>query len=184
MAEEQVQELPADGSTPVESSGGNPWIPVIAVVILSPVISFAVAQFVVIPKILAAVNVNTHGAPAAEGEAAEGEGEGAEGAVDEAAMVQYAFDSIVANLSGSMQSRYVKVSFTAEGDDPDFESLMEKNKVKIIDITIGILNSLSMKDLEQPGIKNIVRSDLLNSFHTLMKKKVIHQIYFTDFVVQ
>lgn len=183
MADEQIQEIPADGATAVEGGGGNPWVPVIAVIVMLPVLSFAMTQFVLIPKIKAAVGADAAAAPAeehAKGENGDGRAEG-EGA---AAMIQYPFDDIVANLSGSMQSRYVKVSFTAEGNDPEFEALMEKNKVKIVDITLGVLNSLSMKDLEQPGIKNIVRNDLLSAFHTLMKKKVIHQIYFTAFVVQ
>lgn len=189
MAEEQVQEIPAGGDA--GGGGGNPWIPVIAVIVLFPILSFVMTQFVLIPKIQAAVGAageDAHGGGDGHGDDAHGGGDGsgddAHGGDADAPMIQYKFDDIVANLHGTMQSRYVKVSFTAEGSDPDFEALMETNKVKITDITIGVLNALSMKDLEQAGVKNIVRNDLLNAFHTALKGKVIHQIYFSNFLVQ
>jgi len=182
MADEQIEELPAEGAA-VAGGGGNPWIPVIVILIMLPVLSFAMTEFVLIPKIKTAVGADKT-APGNHTGEGHGKGHGDGDAKAGKVMTQYAFDDIVANLSGSMQSRYVKVSFTVEGDDPNFEALMDANKVKMVDITLGVLNSLSMRDLEQPGIKNIVRNDLLSAFHTLMKKKVIHQIYFTAFVVQ
>lgn len=177
MADEQIEELPADGAAG-GSGGGNPWIPVIAIIIMLPVLSFAMTQFVLIPQIKSAV-----GAQSSDAKAKASEADATHAAADDT-VFQYAFDDIVANLSGSMQSRYVKVSFTVEGDDPEFEALMESNRVKLVDITLGVLNALSMRDLEQPGIQNIVRNDLVSAFNTLMKKKVIHRVYFTTFVVQ
>lgn len=183
MADEQIEELPADGAV-AGGGGGNPWIPVVVLLIMTPVLSFAMFQFVLLPKMKTELGAQDAKADA-HGEDAHADAHGdAHDDAHGAAMTQVGFDDIVANLSGSMQSRYVKVSFTAEGSDPNFETMMESNRVKIVDITLGVLNSLSMKDLEQPGIKNMVRNDLLSAFHTLMKKKIIHQIYFTEFVVQ
>ena len=179
MADNQIEELSSDGT--VGGGGGNPWIPLIAVIVIMPLVSVPITNFVLIPKIKAAVGASGYAEKAEDG--GHGGNEHAD-AHAEGQMIQYAFDPIVANLSGSMKSRYIKVSFTVEGNDADFTAVMEANKAKIKDVTLGVLNALSMRDLEQPGINNIVRNDLLSAFNTLMKRKVIHQVYFTEFVIQ
>ncbi len=179
--EESIQELP--GSVETESGGGNSivssWMPVLAILILTPVITFAMAEFILIPRMQKAL-----GAGSDSGGSAHQSAKAGEHAEDGEAVKTYKFDNIVANLSGSLKSRYVKVSFSMEGVHPNFKEVIVSNEPKLIDATLGILSALTLVDLEEPGIKNILRSDLLNVFEIALNERVIEQLYFSEFVVQ
>ena len=192
MPEDKVEELPA-ADTPAEAKPASPIIPLIAILVLLPVLSFLMTEFVLIPRMKQAVAEQTgaHGddahaevkvAKAEKGSDGYGEGYGDEAAYGSAS--SYEFSNIVANLAGSLKSRYVKVSFTVEGEDPAFASKIETNRAKLIDTTLGILASLTLSDLENPGMKNQLRSDLIAAYETALQERVITQLYFSEFVVQ
>lgn len=180
---EAVEDLPSPSGNSGGGGGGGSMVPVLAIVILIPIITIGLAEFYIFPKVAEIVAVSGGG----HGEAAEGGGHGEEGghAVERGeAVAHYEFNDIVANLRGSMNSRYIKVSFTVESKVLDFEHYMDVNRAKILDATISVLSNLTMQDLDEPGIKNIVRSDLLNSFGSALHANVIDNLYFSEFVVQ
>lgn len=168
-------------------------MPVILVVVLAPVVSWAVAQFVILPqfekklsKIVAAPAAEAGAAeePAAA-EAPEGGGESAEGKKGEAgAANSYEFANVIVNLSGTMGTRYLKTTFKVIGKDNTLRATFESNKDKLLDVTLNVLSSLSLADLEEVGAKNIIREKLINSYNQALGKKTADQVYFTDFVVQ
>ncbi len=186
-----------------KEKSGNPWIPVIVVAVLCPLLSFAVIQFLVLPKMEQSLSGLVSKLDADQGDAGashygdartqetpvkekkesskEHKKEGEEGTE---AQRQYEFKGVIANISGALQSRYIRVSFTVEGDDPDLASIVADNKAKLVDATLGILSSLTLNDLEQPGIKNILKSDLLGSYESVLHSKIIKELYFSEFVVQ
>jgi len=171
-----------------KSSGGNPWIPLAVALLLFPAISYALIEFVFLPKMTHLLEGATAGS-ASDGHAEEGDGETAEAGhgPEEAAgedLIEYKFENVVANLSGSMQSRYLKVSFTIESDDPAFIEKIEGGKARLTDNTLSLLSSMSLDDLEKPGAKNLIRSDLINAFNNSLKGKVVKQLYFYEFIVQ
>lgn len=96
----------------------------------------------------------------------------------------YQFDGIIANLSGSSMNRYVKVSFIIEGNGNDFAGIIDSNRVKLIDATITVLSSLTSLDLQNPGIKNHVRSKLIAAYDSVLKSRMVEGLYFSEFVVQ
>ena len=158
------------------------WPPIIAVLVLMPVISFAVTQFVLIPRIKAAV-IQQGGGKGDAGKAGMGEkshDKKSEGKPEPS----YEFSNIVVNLSGSNSTRYLKASFTVSGDKPDLPQIVTENKNQLLDVAINVLGSKSMSDLESPSSKNMVRNDLIESFNQALKNKVIERLYFTEFVVQ
>ena len=169
-------------------SGGNPWIPLAVALLLFPAISYALIEFVFLPKMTHLLEgVGAGGSSSADLEEAHGgAAEGGQGASEPSgkAFTKYKFENVVANLSGSMQSRYLKVSFTIEGDDPAFTEKIEDNKARLTDNTLSLLSSMSLDDLEKPGAKNLIRSDLINAFNNSLKGKVVKQLYFYEFVVQ
>lgn len=172
----------AEGAPPEKAS--SPWLPIIVVVILMPGISFAVTQFVLLPKLRGAVLEQKVAAHAAEGgHGKEGKGgkeskEGKEGAFS------YDFQSIVVNLSGSMGTRYLKTTFTAYSANKDLRKIIDENKNQLLDTALGVLSARSLADLEQPGAKNVVRNDLMANLNQALKSDLIEQIYFSEFVVQ
>ena len=185
---------PAAAAAPSKIAG---LIPVILVVILAPVISWAVAQYVLLPKmeqrLAAAVGKVSaaHAEPVApEPAAAAAESAGGHGAAkggkksEEGASNSYEFSNVVVNLAGTMGTRYLKVTFVVTGKDPTIRNTFNKDKAKLVDITLNVLSSLSLADLEEAGSKNIIREKLVNAYNQAFGKKTIDQIYFSDFVVQ
>ena len=191
-----------EGAAPAKAP--SPWLPIIAVAVLMPGISFAVTQFVLLPKIKGIVNEHkamedaasgehghaeggkeaAHGKEASHGkEAAHGKGGKEEKGGKEGAYT-FDFQSIVVNLSGSMGTRYLKTSFTVYSANKDVKRIIEENKNQMLDTALGVLGSRSLADLEQPGAKNVVRNDLMANFNQALKSDLIEQIYFSEFVVQ
>ncbi len=180
--------------TAAPAKAPNPWIPVIAVVILMPAISFAMTQYVLIPKIKGTVaeheiKVATtasggekgkaeHGGAKAAGHGGEKKGE------DKSGAYSYDFENLVVNLSGAMGTRYLKASFTAFSNDPEVKTIITQNKSQLLDVALGVLSTRSLADLEAPGAKNVVRHDLIESLNQALNSSLIEQIYFSDFVVQ
>lgn len=196
MSDEEIQDVPAPSAAEEKSSGGGigGLIPIIAVVILLPVLSFVMTEYVLIPRMKSsfgeALQPHEEKAEHAAGIEAHGDdGHGKKGkdhgdGYGDGHGAGYEFKDIVANLSGSLKSRYIKVSFTVEGHGDDFNYRMEANRARLIDAALSVLTSLSITDLEEPGVKNIVRNDLINQFHTVLQDRIIDGLYFSEFVVQ
>ena len=205
MAEKATEpERPADGAAAKPAKAPSPWVPIIAVCILMPAISFATTQYLLLPKIRGAVLEQKaiahaaapeggkgeakkgHGeaAKGGHGKDAHGKGENAEGGGGAGGAFTYDFQNVVVNLSGAMGTRYLKTSFTALSDNPNLKTLIDENKKQLLDVTLTVLGARSMADLEQPGSKNVVRNDLMANFNQALKSDLVSQIYFSEFVVQ
>lgn len=194
-------EKPAEGAPTAQAKAPSPWVPIIAVCVLMPAISFATTQYLLLPKIRGAVleqKAIVHAAkPEGKGEAKKGraepakgkgkeehgKGEGAEGGGAGGAF-SYDFENVVVNLSGAMGTRYLKTSFTTLSDNPDLKKLIDENKKQLLDVALSVLSTRTMADLEQPGSKNVVRNDLMANFNQALKSDLVSQIYFSEFVVQ
>ncbi len=186
-----------DAEAPDQKSPGTlaKLVPIIAVIVLAPVASWAVAKFVIIPQLkheLASLSptdgsVESHAsAPAAAHGKAEKES-GGHGKKQEGALGQgnsYTFENVVVNLAGTMGTRYLKATFMVSGSDAGLRSQFESNKPKMVDVALNVLSALTLTDLEEPGSKNIIREKLMGAFNQALGKKVAEQIYFSDFVVQ
>lgn len=179
--------------------GISAFIPLIAAIIIAPVLSWAIGQFVLMPQLKKqiAAPIDPHAAPAesaaeeapaaAEGHGKEGkegkEGHGKEGKGG-ANNATYEFENVVVNLAGTMGTRYLKTGFLVTGTDKSLRSTFENNKPKMVDVTINVLSSLSLADLEEAGSKNLIREKLIGAYNQAFGKKLVEQIYFSDFVVQ
>jgi len=186
--------VPVPAAAPKKGGALAQWIPAIAAVILAPVLSWAVAEFVLLPRMtkkLAEVKASDapeEHAPAAaeakaEGKSEKGGKEGKEGG-KEGDPATYEFQNLVVNLAGTMGTRYLKTTFIVTGTDAKIKATFESQKAKLTDITLNVLSSLSLTDLEEPGAKNVLREKLVLAYNQALGKKVAEQVYFSDFVVQ
>ena len=189
----------AEGAVTAPEGGakGGGMLPVILVLVLSPVITWAVVQFVLLPQLdkrLAAFPVaaaGEHGAPAEAG-ASEAQTAAAEhgGKADKegdkkgGGSHNYEFSNVVVNLAGTMGTRYLKTTFLVTGKNSELKSLFESNKPRLVDVTLNVLSSLTLADLEEAGAKNLIRERLVASYNQALGRKVAEQVYFSDFVVQ
>jgi len=171
---------------------GKALLPVVLVVVLAPAISWAVAQFVILPQFeqkLAQALATPPSAEAVEPHVAEASGKEEKGGHagkkgEGGASNTYEFTNVVVNLSGTMGTRYLKATFMVTGKDNTVRSVFEANKPRLVDVTLNVLSSLSLADLEEVGAKNIIREKLVNSYNQVLGKPIAEQVYFSDFVVQ
>ena len=191
---------PAGGTTPPAASAGTSqapaaaatgglkaWLPALVTVLVAPACTWAVSQFVLIPQLqkkLSAAPASEHAA--AEPAKSEGHGgkEGKEGKEGSDASPNYEFQNLVVNLAGTMGTRYLKTTFLVTGAEPNIKSVFESNKPRLTDVTLNVLSSLSLADLEEPGAKNVLREKLVAAYNQALGRKVAEQVYFSDFVVQ
>ncbi|MDP2137168.1 MAG: flagellar basal body-associated FliL family protein [Candidatus Didemnitutus sp.] len=177
---------------PVESKGGGgikTWLPALAAVLLAPAASFAVAEFLLLPRLQAKLSappvVQDDGANErnqAKGKSAKEKGDHEK---DGAAGENYEFNNVVVNLAGTMGTRYLKVSFIVTGiGGKGVKALFDGQKAKLTDITLNVLSSLTLADLEEPGSKNVLREKLVAAYNQALGKRLVEQVYFSDFVIQ
>ena len=193
--------------------GIKAMMPAIIAIVMAPAATWGVANFVLLPKFKASVaeavaaadpeaaahgeakpktdakadahgakkadphgakKPDPHGAKKADPHGAKGGG-GGEG---------YKFENIVVNLAGTMGTRYLKATFLITGERPDLAERFAEAKPQLTDITLAVLSSLTLADLEEAGFKNILRERLLASYNQALGSKVAENLYFSEFVVQ
>jgi flagellar FliL protein len=205
-------EKPAAEGEAAPPKAPNPLIPVIAVVVLMPAITFAMINFLLLPKIKGIVlekkatehaeegakpAAGGHGAKEEKGghgtkpkEAAKGGHGGGHGKEEKGGgggaggAFSYDFENVIVNLAGTMGTRYLKTTFTALSENPEIKTIVEENKKQLLDVTLNVLSTRTLADLEQPGAKNVIRNDLMANLNQALKSDLITQIYFSDFVIQ
>ncbi len=170
----------AEKAAAASASGGlKAWLPAISVILLAPVCTWAVGHFVLIPQLqkkLAAAPTEAHAEAAGA--------HGTAGAKSAESGATYEFQNVVVNLAGTMGTRYLKTSFLVTGAEADIKSVFDSNKPRLTDVTLNVLSSLSLADLEEPGAKNVLREKLVAAYNQALGRKVAEQVYFSDFVVQ
>jgi flagellar FliL protein len=156
-----------------------PWAASLGAVVLAPALSWAVAQFVLLPHLQKKLAAPL---PAAE-DAAGGDGASSDAKTKNGPPPTYEFKDVVVNVAGTLGTRYLKVSFIVTGPAADLEKQFESSKARLTDVTLNVLSAFSMSDLEEPGSKNVVREKLVSAYNQALGHKVADQVYFSDFVV-
>ena len=164
-------------------------MPVIAVLVLMPAISFAATQFLILPRLK---SVLAEQKPAAAGGKEGGqhggkegkEGKEGKGGEHEGGKFACDFENVVVNLSGSLGTKYLKTSLTFNSSNANLKKIIEENKKQLLDVAFNVLSSLSLADIEAPGSKNVVRNNLMAHFNEALHSELIEQIYITEFVIQ
>lgn len=182
-----VEDLPSPKA--IGTGGAKSGIvPAVITVILIPLVMTLMWEFYMMPSLEKLASANggevaiEESAKAAEH--AEEKGGHGESAQAEGPASTYEVKDVVANLSGAMRSRYIKVSFLLEGKGTTFGELMKENEAKIRDATLAVLSDLTIQDMEEPGIKNIVRNSIINAIGQAIRSNAVENLYFSEFVVQ
>ncbi|MFT3829328.1 MAG: flagellar basal body-associated FliL family protein [Opitutaceae bacterium] len=198
---------PADGAAP-KGGGIMGFLPLIIALVLAPVISWVVAEFVLLPRFRAQLTTaagaasagaaGEHAAaeptaepkaeskaePKKEGKKPEGKKAAHGGATASAeGPGSYRFEDVVVNLSGTMGTRYLKTSFLVTGKE-NIRELFEERQPQLLDATLNTLGSLTLADLEEVGSRNLIRARLIAAYNEVIGVRIVDQIYFSDFVVQ
>ena len=180
---------PTPAAAPASKSLLSTLLPVVLVVVLAPAVSWLVMQYVMLPQLEKRLGVAGGASAAAASPAApapvaeKGKGKKGESVVPVAPNA-YEFSNVIVNLAGTMGTRYLKTTFLVTGSDQKLNETFLGNKPKLVDITLNVLSSLTLAEIEEAGAKNIIREKLVNAYNQALGRKVVEQIYFSDFVVQ
>ncbi|HVU33726.1 MAG TPA: flagellar basal body-associated FliL family protein [Opitutaceae bacterium] len=172
-------------AAPAASGGLRAWIPIIAAIVIAPAMTWGTVEFVLLPRLEKKLNLPPAAALAAVNADESGGSADKSGRPKEPST--YEFSNVVVNLAGTMGTRYLKTSFHVLGDpkgNVDVKKIFEDNRTMLMDTTLNVLSSLTLGDLEEPGAKNVIREKLVNAYNQALNKRVVDQVYFSDFVVQ
>ncbi len=205
---DKVESKEAPEAATEEKKGGGlniaALLPAVVAIVVAPLASWGVTNFVLLPRLekiikqtVAVSSPTEAGAPKSEETKSEGKAEGkseakaegkSEGSKKEGeaggSSNSYTFDNLLVNLSGTMGTRFLKTSFIVTGSEANIQSEFESNKDKLKDITLNILSSLTLADIEEPGARNVLREKLVTAYNQALGKPLAKQIWFSDFVVQ
>ena len=188
MCAEKIEELPDSSATPAAAPAAKPksaWGPALTVIILLPAISFVLSEFVLFPRLQnrfeqAVGQINMAESTTANNPASTSE----ENIMGE--KKTYEVKDVMSNIGteGGGQVRYARVSFVLEGQGDNFPDLMKQNEARFIDATLDVFSVLSLEDLNNPNVKNIVKSQLLQRFEDIIGSKRVENLFFSQFVIK
>jgi flagellar protein FliL len=163
-------------SAPSESASGlKPWLPLIVTVVAMPALAYGMTQFYLLPQLKKGMGIT------------------ASARVPEAAPVKeetsgpresFPMTKLLVNVSGTMGARYLQVSLSVVGSGADFKAKMEAHDPQLRDMACGALATKTLADLEKPGVRNVIRSELISGFNNILGSANVQEIYLTEFAIQ
>jgi flagellar FliL protein len=162
---------------PVPRSGGfAAWLPLIITMLLMPALAFGVAQYVILPQLQKGLGSKSM---ASTGGSTEVKKEPS-GAKEEDVLMS----KMLVNVSGTMGARYLLVSVSVAGTGSDFKQKMQDHDAQLRDMACSSLATKTLADLEKPGARNLIRTELITGFNNILGDSVVKDIYFTEFAIQ
>lgn len=166
---------PASAAAPAAPGKSGTWVPLIANVVLMPAIAYALTTFVLIPKI--------KGGNAGNVAHASSEESGEKNAAKNKVIVPLS-GKVLVNVAGTAGTRYLVANITLVSKKPELKETIEIHDPELRDAASSILGIKTISDLEKPGMRNIIRSELIAAFNDILGKESITDIYLTEFAVQ
>jgi flagellar FliL protein len=177
MAEDR-KPAPAEAAAPetaARPSGGMAsWLPLILAVVLMPALAFGMTKFVIVPELQSSLGIKP--AEAASGKAKTS---------PDAKKVSVPFNKLLVNIAGTMGSRYLLVSVTVVGTGGEaFKTKITENDAELRDMAMSTLANKTLADLEKPGARNLIRTELINGFNNVLGDNAVEELFITEFGIQ
>jgi len=93
-------------------------------------------------------------------------------------------NKLLVNVAGTMASRYLLTSITMVGDAPDFATKVAKFDPQLRDMAGSLMMTKTIASLEKPGARNLLRSELIAGFNSILGNGTVKELYFTEFAIQ
>jgi len=164
-------------TAPTAPSGGiTAWLPLILAIVLMPALAFGMTKFLIVPELRQSLGIKP---PAESGSA------GKSKAAADAKKTSVPFNKLLVNIAGTMGSRYLLVSVTLVGTGGDaFKTKVADNDAALRDMAMTTLANKTLADLEKPGARNLIRTELINGFNNVLGDNSVQEIYITEFGIQ
>jgi len=181
MAEKDKQEQ-GDGeeAKPRAKSSQSLWPLMVGLLVGVPLVCYLMINFLVLPKLIAAVGAPASAATSPQSgnatPAGKHEAPNKEQTVD--------FGKIMVNVAGSGDARYLRVNLVLASNNPEIKEIIKTNDVALRDSIITVLSSQSLANLEASDGRDSARRALLARINGILGGEVVSRIYFTEFVIQ
>lgn len=96
----------------------------------------------------------------------------------------HSLDTFIVNLADQGGRRYLRITMDIELKNQDNSDELMKRIPQIRDAILKLLPTKTMKDLHSVSGKNALRDEIIIKLNSLLKKEIITNIYFTEFVIQ
>lgn len=167
---------------------GAPWLPLILVLLVVPIITIAGMEFVVIPKLIKALaSQSAEPNPSKQEHSKERDGGGSQAnskKSPDGSSYSYRFEEVISNLSGTMGTRFIKSSFEVTSDSAELRSMIQGNKAQVQDAVMGVLSSRTIKELEVVGGRNALRVNLIEAINQALGVSIVKELYFIELIIQ
>ncbi len=170
-------EAQANTAAAAGSGGIKAWIPLLANVVLMPVVAYFSTTMLLAPKL--------KGGHAASGahEAPTGHGEGA-AAGGKTKFTVPLNGKVLVNISGTAGTRYLLANLSLVGAQATLKESVEKNEAELRDVAAGVLSTKTIADLEKPGARNLIRAELISVFNNVLGEGAVQELFLTEFAIQ
>ena len=180
-----------EGAAPAAAGGIKSMLPLILNVVLMPVMAYVMTVFVLLPKINgnsvhaeAKVEDGGHGEAAASGGHGEASSKGSgHGAGKDKAIVPLS-SKVLVNVSGTGGTRYLLANITIVGSNAQLKDRIEKADAQLRDVASSVLAVKTIADIDKPGARNLIRTELVSAFNGVLGEGMVKEIYFTEFAIQ
>lgn len=183
---------PAEGAAPASGGGIKPLLPLILNVVLMPVMAYVMTVFVLLPKMKSgAVTAHARADSAGAAEHGGGHGEtakeehGSGGKHGGGGKVSVPLSAkVLVNVSGTAGTRYLLAALTLVGNNAELKESVEKSDAQLRDVASSVLATKTIADLDKPGSRNLIRTELIAAFNGVLGEGRVKEIYFTEFAIQ
>jgi flagellar FliL protein len=178
-------------AAPAAKSGGIPYLPLIIVLLVVPIITIVGMELVVIPKLTKSLATQAEDAAKAPTTAtqqttqAPQQSAAAQKAGAKSNTLQtYLFEDMISNLSGTMGTRFLKTSFEVTSYSENMRNLIRDNRAQVHDAVMGVMSSRTIKELEAVGGRNALRVSLIEAINRALGVSIIEELFFVDLIIQ
>lgn len=160
-----------------KSGGLKAWLPLLANILLMPVMAYMTVHFAVLPGVRARVSPEQ---ATSQPEIGSGHSTGAQ---TQKVIVPLG-GKIIVNVAGTLGARYLLANLSLVGKDESFRSLVERSDAALRDAAAGVLSTKTISDLEKPGARNQIRTELITVINNVLGNGAISDLYLTEFAIQ
>jgi flagellar basal body-associated protein FliL len=167
----------AEAAAPAAASNGGfkSWLPLLVTIVVMPIVAFGMTQFVLLPQLKKGLVANPEVTASATTKDSK--------ASADAKRETVPMNKLLVNVSGTMGARYLLVSLSISGS-PEFKPKVESHDPQLRDFACGVLATKTIADLEKPGARNSIRTELINGFNNILGGSLVQEIYLTEFAIQ
>ncbi len=185
------------------TGGVKAWLPLIITVVSMPVMAYVMTNFVLLPKLKTSNGQHAeeaggggHDAKSEAHDDGHGGGGDSHGSSDDShgggaksdggSKAKYAvpMSKMIVNVAGTMGTRYLMTSVTLVGKDSKFKKKIEDEKDQLLDLATGTLSGKTIAELEKPGARNQIRTELMSVLNNALGGGLIKEIYITELAIQ